>query len=263
MGRESDEKKAKTARKYNELFEIYVNKFLDFQNVKTWVQQPEDYAGELYVLSNMLSKEAILKGHLAAIATLALLRRRQIGNVIKKIVRRNHYQLDPPPSAKPKSFLRRMTRFGFDVTFSAFVGLGVISWTQDDLLLASSVASMPLVPGRSVFADQLCLDIQKQARQLQHDDHGIDPTVVAAISSFARNCKLRQDYEDKLRQQAQGLDENAPVKIPPPGVPMDYTMKENAYQHGNDDAATSNKSDEDWAKSFVTDQEDSGSGDAN
>lgn len=110
-----------------------------------------------------------------------------------------------------------------------------------------------------MIADGLCQDIQEITNQLHDDDDEMDHTTMQILQSFSRNCKLRQDYERKLCKE-QGLVEHTQVKIPSPGVPMDYTFKENAFVHGDeqdDETISDMSSDEEWAKSLVTDQEES------
>ena len=137
------------------------------------------------------------------------------------------------------------------------MAIGVSMYTCDYMLLASSLACIPLVPHQSVIANELCPDIQDMARQLQESpDLEMDHTTMALLHSFSRNCRLRQAYERKLRKE-QGLADNAPVSVPPPGVPMDYTLEENAFTHADDgeDETLVDMNDDEWAKSLVNDQE--------
>jgi hypothetical protein len=94
----------------------------------------------------------------------------------------------------------------------------------------------------------------------------VESPILRCISTFCRNCQLRNAYQLKLRQE-EGLGDTTStleVSIPPPGVPLDYTFQENADSvseetFGLDDFGQETtivtSQDDDWAKSFVTDQE--------
>lgn len=230
--------------------------------IHTWVQNPEDYKGELHLFdtSFYIYETAIKRGYIAFVATFAVLRRRQIASVLTRIVQRHQYKLDAPPSGnRPRDRIRKATRFAFDFTISGYALIGVMAYNADYMLLASSLSFVPLVPYQSVISDELCPEIQDMARQLQESpDLEMDHSIMSFVHSFSRNCRLRQAYERKLRKE-QGLADNAPVFVPPPGVPMDYTLEENAFAHAGDkDETIADMNDDEWVKSLVNDQEQTG-----
>lgn len=149
MSRESKEKaKAAYKKKKTEM----VGTLFHPQNLYKWTFQPDEYKGELFVLSNIFSEEAKRKGCVAAVATFLLLKRREIGKLGKRLFARRTYQLDAPPSSsgnnQKRSMIPRVLRFGFDIAISSYVGLFVLTtiktfclwpppwqalhWCQDD-----------------------------------------------------------------------------------------------------------------------------------
>lgn len=229
MSEESEENGKKSIGK---ILDIIRKKCLSRRHLQNYLHNPTDYAGEQYVLSNLFPEQALTRGSMAFVAAFAALRGRQIaGHLVTRLTRRNRYQLDDPPSAaRSKNITQRIVKFGFDMTVSTYLGLAVFAANVDFLVVASSLASIPLVPGRSLISDGCCQDIIQQVSSINHEE--VDLTTMAVLQSFARNCKLREDYECKLRKE-QGIHENTPVKIPPPGVPIDFTLKENAFTHGD------------------------------
>lgn len=96
-----------------------------------------------------------------------------------------------------------------------------------------------------------------------------------AFLRFCNNCQQRMAYEKLLRQQ-QGLRSDEPVAIPPPGVPVRHSILNASEIHDDSDDIDNTSSDarsnspsydfssekpdsvgaeEDWADSFVTDEE--------
>jgi hypothetical protein len=254
MSRDID-KRLERLKKQSEIMDIVLSSTTRI--ARRWAQNPEDYDGEIHLFDNITSDSAVNRGYIAFFATFVILRRRQIASLLTRIVWRNHYQLDAPPSAnKPRGLVRKASRLGFDFTISSYMALGVYMYSFDYMLLASSLACIPLVPHQSMIAKELCPGIQDVARQLKESpDIEMDYTTVALLQSFSRNCRLRQAYERKLRKE-QGLADNAPVSVPPPGVPIDYTLEESAFAHTDDEHETFvGMKSEEWAKSLVNDQE--------
>ena len=111
------------------------------------------------------------------------------------------------------------------------------------------IAKIPLVEGRSAFADGMCgewmdiaynqippafwknLDTHRTdaAAELGLADSIIpklkDPKSFEAIRQFADNCAKRQAFEQQLRRE-RGLQDNTPVSIPSPGVPATISASE-------------------------------------
>jgi hypothetical protein len=206
----------------------------------------------VYVIEKA-TDNAVGREILATVATLLLLRRRQLGSLVTRLVRRNQYKLDPPPSVKRTSASRKVLRFSFDLSVSFFIGIGVFMYNTDYPLLAAALVSTPLLPGRSVIAEEFCEDVCREYHKQKHSTQ-VDSSLLVVYGTFVRNCELRKAYEGKLRREL-GLQLSTPVSIPPPGVPMDYTLKEDAFQTKDKEEAPENKIDEEWADSLVTDRE--------
>jgi hypothetical protein len=89
----------------------------------------------------------------------------------------------------------------------------------------------PLIPGRSIIADDMCPGMLKlyrtdpSIRQVLEDNERkkeqrkweqSDPNLVT-FSTFIHNCTKREDYESKIRKE-QGKSENDPILIPHTGL---------------------------------------------
>ena len=111
------------------------------------------------------------------------------------------------------------------------------------------IAKIPLVEGRSAFADGMCgewMDIaynqvppafwknlnthrSDAAAELGLADSLIpklkDPKSFEAIQQFANNCAKRRAFEQQIRKE-RGLEDNTPVSIPSPGIPATISTNE-------------------------------------
>lgn len=223
----------------------------------------DEYKAEIEVILSPFHGNAAFQKtqRIAFAATFLLLRRRQVARLTRTLFQRNRYQLDAPPSEKQGRAVK-VVKFGRDVCISYFVGTYVGMLSSDLLLLGTCVARTPLVPGRSAFAEELCPDmirIYNDKDMYRSITANQDATLVHMMEAFARNCELRNAYEQKIRRE-QGLKNGAVVAIPIPGVPTDYRM-----DAGNEDRSTlpSDTSDEEWAKSLVADREEQMVGETN
>lgn len=73
----------------------------------------------------------------------------------------------------------------------------------------------PLVPGRSVVAEQICAPFLELPAPSFSDNE--DDVNMATFSKFRENCQKRRDLERLIRQQ-KGLADDAQLTIPYPGV---------------------------------------------
>jgi hypothetical protein len=189
-----------------------------------------------------------------------------VGRFIEK--RRKHLlPLSPCPSARPttNSALQVvLVQFTLDMSLSVIAAISVSLYFTDQDKLLRTVASTPLVPGRSMVADEFCQDISREYHQIHSPEYWnqVESSTLLTIQAFCRNCQLRNAYEHKLRQE-QGLEDTATISIPPPGVPLDDTFRDNAYSVSEESFGFDNfeqemtivtSQNDDWAKSLVTDQ---------
>jgi hypothetical protein len=136
----------------------------------------------------------------------------------------------PPTSSRPKP-LRTLFSIGFDGLLSAMVGFNVTLFLTDMKKVQEGFAAVPLVEGRSVVSDALCLDFIKtyhmtQAKGFDWSKSNYQHSQISYIFNFVLNCKKRQAYEEQLRRE-QGLDQTQSVCIPSPGVPQDQPYSDN------------------------------------
>ena len=204
------------------------------------------------------------EGQIAGVLTFLLLRRRQISNLAARFFRKN-YKLDAPPISTHPNVALRVVHFTLDLSVSVITAIAVSLYYTDQHKVLSTVANTPLVPGRSVVANDFCEDICREYHQIHSPEYWnqVESPILLSVKTFCRNCELRGAYERKLRKE-QGLDDTAPISIPPPGVPVDYTLEENVYsfsetpfgfdEFGQEPTIMTDQ-DEGWAESFVTDQE--------
>jgi hypothetical protein len=104
--------------------------------------------------------------------------------------------------------------------------------------LCESAGKIPLAAGTSMLSDTFCSDfIEQYKRRDPHnwkmqDDK--DEDFIQGILGFIQNCQRRGIYEDQLRAE-QGLPKDAPVEIPPPGVPHNIVIENDGEDGGNFD----------------------------
>ena len=204
------------------------------------------------------------EGQIAGVLTFLFLRRRQISNLAARFFRKS-YKLDTPPNLERPNAALQVVQFTLDLSLSVITALSVSLYFTDQHKALTTVANTPLVPGRSVVANEFCEDICREYHQIHSPEYWnrVESPILLSFKTFCRNCELRGAYERKLRKE-QGLDDTAPVSIPPPGVPVDYTLEENVYSVSDDsfgfdefgqESTIVTSQDEGWAESFVTDQE--------
>lgn len=147
------------------------------------------------------------EGALVGIATAAAVKK---GNVAAR------YLL--PKSVHPKSRSYRTIVCGVNatagLTATALTCYGLTTET-DKQALTSRIVHAPLMPLMSPTSDLFC------DRIIDACSSG-DDNISTNMKQFAENCKLRRDYETKLRKQ-QGLSADEPIEIPFMGVPTKAT----------------------------------------
>lgn len=162
------------------------------------------------------------------------------------LVAKRGYSLDPPPKSK-RNVLIRAPKLGFDVCVSFLTGFVAASLHQYYIgRLPRHVVESPLVAGRSLVSDYMCEEIVEDYKHMQSSFETSDHQSLRHLSAAIYNCQQRQAYEQELRR-AKGLEKDAPVSIPPPGVPngitrdaIDKAWAESLLTHREMTDATSN-----------------------
>ena len=157
------------------------------------------------------------------------------------------YKLEPPPGegmmgnlspVKRPGLLFRAVRLGLDIFVSLSAGAYASLFFLDKSKMMKQFSEIPLVEGRSLLSEELCRDFtaefQKYDRRTWDENH---PSLsggkhgasdeksefVGLVEGFVANCRRRAIYEEEIRKE-QGLTEDDPVVIPPPGVPRDIPV---------------------------------------
>ena len=250
------------------------------------IDQRDAYKTERSVLSS-LNQSGLAQGVLATCLTFASLRtipkflakRLTAGRSSISPAGRGGYTLDPPPGTVGNPFqssrssaevpsrgvtttILSIAKALFDIYASLLVGALVANSKLDETTLLSKIVYIPLVEGRSFVADEFCQSIQdKFAERPNNYWSEVESLYLKQLKVFSDNCKRRQQFEDKIRQE-NGMVANAPVSIPTGGVPVDYTMDAVATEFENDefydDGQQEQQLDQEWADNIVSDQEEQG-----
>jgi len=111
--------------------------------------------------------------------------------------------------------------------------------------LCESASKIPLAAGKSMLADTFCSDFIDQYQRMDPglwaNQNDKDEDFIQGILGFIENCYRRRIYEDHLRAE-QGLPKEAPIEIPPPGVPPELLIGEDGDMgHFSDTAQRSHE----------------------
>ena len=240
----------------------------------------QDYAAERKILMAM-NNIGLGEGVAAGIATLVLLRRgpQFINRIMTRRgggASRGGYQLDRPPSASPFQQTNKQPprgvaaailggmKLAIDVGVSFLMGATTSFYFIDDKKLTQQVSSLPLVEGKTVICAEFCTTLQQEVAKRDPDfwKQTTNP-YLKNMHQFATNCRKRQSYEAKLREE-QGLSPDALVSIPLGGVPADYQSDED-FKESNEsesfrdiegESFFGEDSMDQWGDSMVTDRED-------
>jgi hypothetical protein len=143
------------------------------------------------------------------------------------------FQQGPPPGGGggdykqlQPSLLLRTFGWSMDLISSFLVAVGASVVMTDHEAIAAKITTLPLVSGRGRVAEELCPPVLNFLQEIRKDEstrevlEHADTTNLKNILAFCQNCQRRNAYENRLRQE-KGLSSDAPVSIPPPGVPVD------------------------------------------
>lgn len=86
---------------------------------------------------------------------------------------------------------------------------------------ANTFETTPLVPGRSVYAEEICPVVSKLYHEKVPPGYEPEGKNLQMFKGFNDNCERRISFENQIRND-QGLAKDAPISIPHPGVPANY-----------------------------------------
>jgi hypothetical protein len=186
------------------------------------------------------------------------------------------FQQGPPPGGgashkqKQPSFFSPVFSWSVDLATSFLVATGASIMFTDHEAVARKITALPLLSGRGWVSEELCSPVLDFLQELRKDEstckvlEGATTTHLKNMMTFCQNCQRRATYENRLRQE-RGLSSDAPVSIPPPGVPVDeddasggfpredfYAPSQKQSESSKYGNGTDNK--HDWGDSMVSDR---------
>lgn len=249
-----------------------------------------DYKAERNVLMK-INRLGLSQGILAGVVTFITLRRAP-GLIAKHVMKPKRggssYKLDGSnnpfaSNATVKApLIFRAVRFGLDSFVSLLIAASTSLYFTDTKKMMDEIASVPLVEGKSIVADEFCPCIAQEFHKYPKEFWDQTQSYpMRSIKTFVDNCRLRASHQARLRKE-QGLSPEDPVMIPPPGVDTTTSLQENDSFDGEFSFASNNENGvgaeegqlfgdggeyfggeepNGWADSMVTDQEqDKGNG---
>jgi hypothetical protein len=142
------------------------------------------------------------------------------------------FQQGPSPGGggsykqKQPSLFSPVFGWSMDLASSFLVATGASIMFTDHEAIAKKITTLPLLSGRGWVSEELCSPVLDFLQEIRKDEstrkvvEGATTTHLKNMLTFCQNCQRRAAYENRLRQE-QGLSNDAPVSIPPPGVPVD------------------------------------------
>jgi hypothetical protein len=275
------EKRKDEAKMLNDLVNALLARTKIANSIGT-IAKSEDYKIERAGLMSV-NNTGLTNGIVATCVTFFLLRTGP-KLIAKRLASRRSgggYTLDPPPGTTGNPFqptatnepqqtvtatVLSLAKVLFDIYASLLVGALVSNLTLDETKLLPTLASIPLVEGRSFVADEFCKCVQDKIAQRPNTYWTqVDSIYLKQFKAFSDNCARRQAFEEKIRLD-NGITVDTPVKIPMGGVPVDYTIKmdgqiattdSNGFWNGQVDELSDEGQieDDDWATDFVTGQD--------
>ena len=251
-----------------------------------------------------INNSGLLKGAAAGILSLVFLRRVR-SSVYNRVMQRvqqqqpggsshvgnSPFQNNPIPPLSTNTPLENALRrrqnpyslpnilgWFLDTSVSFFVGATTSVLLTDRAMVLQSVSTLPLLQGKSRVAAELCPSMVQHYRELMMNNaQGNAKSVLQdpqtdylkAIRAFSINCQRRQKQEASLRA-TMGMDANAVVSIPPPGVTVSEDDEDLwKEEYGGSSGSSQGRDDSDgdfydlspesdstqWADDFALDQE--------
>lgn len=108
----------------------------------------------------------------------------------------------------------------FNAPFSSLVALYS---SLEFFSRANTFEMTPLVPGRSVYAEEVCPAVSRVYHEKVPPDYEPKGRDLQMMKRFKDNCERRTSFENQIRND-QGLEKDAPISIPNPGVPANYPL---------------------------------------
>jgi hypothetical protein len=126
-----------------------------------------------------------------------------------------------------------------------FAGHYAATATADQERWFHDMAELPLLPGTSHLCHRACPELMRERERLlrvtsEHVDggtekepsgaspqelwHNPETAELQAVVQMVRNCEARMCFDQSFRQQGgeQEIEEDVPVEVPEPGVPLQF-----------------------------------------
>jgi hypothetical protein len=199
----------------------------------------------------------LMEGTLAGFVTFASL----VGGpyIAKRFRQPKTYTLDAHDGSKVGTLLLKASRLGIQAAASLVIAAYTTSYYTDEDEMLKQVASAPLLPGRSVIADEFCDSLVTEYHRMHPPEYWkqVQDPYLRYLTVFTTNCQKRRAYEKQIREQTnEGPDIR--VSIPLPGVPVDYPVDEDEtytlLSEENYDTNFRHDEAEEWVRTLVTDQ---------
>jgi hypothetical protein len=219
--------------------------------------ESQDYEVERDLLMKV-NNMGLMEGTIAGCVTFASL----VGGpyIVKRLRPPKTYTLDTPGGSKIGTLLLKGARLGIQVAASLVIAAYTSYYYTDEDEMLKQVASTPLLPGRSVIADEFCDSLVNEYHRIHPPEYWkqVQDPYLHYLTIFTTNCQKRRAYEKRIREQAnEGPD--VPVSIPFPGVPVDYLVEEDETSEflsgESNESSFRHDEAEEWARGLVTDQE--------
>mmetsp|Transcript_3591 Transcript_3591/g.5436 ORF Transcript_3591/g.5436 Transcript_3591/m.5436 type:complete len:394 (+) Transcript_3591:85-1266(+) len=123
------------------------------------------------------------------------------------------------------SLLMRTFKFTVDVTLSILISVYASAILTDRQQLLKDASEIPLVQGKSLLSQELCVDFRKEYSRYEPQvwERQKDDLLMNAIRDVVVNCRKRDLYERQIREES-GMGAEEEVLIPSPGVPIDLDV---------------------------------------
>lgn len=104
-----------------------------------------------------------------------------------------------------------------------FSALVTLYCSLEFLSRANTFETTPLVPGRSAYAEEVCPVVSEMYQEMVPAGYEPKGKSLRMFEGFMKNCMRRKSQENQIRND-KGLEKDAPVSIPYPGVPSNYPL---------------------------------------
>eukprot|EP00551_Chaetoceros_affinis_P011658 CAMPEP_0203665738 /NCGR_PEP_ID=MMETSP0090-20130426/2903_1 /ASSEMBLY_ACC=CAM_ASM_001088 /TAXON_ID=426623 /ORGANISM="Chaetoceros affinis, Strain CCMP159" /LENGTH=253 /DNA_ID=CAMNT_0050529399 /DNA_START=100 /DNA_END=861 /DNA_ORIENTATION=- len=234
------ERERKKESQYFELFTDLLKRKKGSIISNVAVGDSADYATETKTLKKLLKVEsdALIGGFvvgIVAFSSIRILPRLAIRLIGGESKMKTFRDSENASRKSPNAFLKRGGSFLFEGMIGFWAGWRgyhvAASMQGEDVI--EDITNIPLTQGRSITSDEICSELSNLVRNeipnefwqnLEQEDNLKHESSWRNIIRFSDNCIKRKAFEDILRAK-NGIKDNEPVIIPPPGVPEDILEK--------------------------------------